>query len=283
MNMNILVTLDRGYLEPFEVLLCSLFLNHPDEIFEIYLISADVTPEDLCPAQRLCARFGARLQRIHVDGECFGDAPTLRYYSKAMYYRLLAAQLLPQDMDRILYLDPDILVIGSLRALYSMPMGDHLYAAAMHEGLINLSGPVNQIRLQNYDSKAYYNSGVLLMNLEAVRREVRAEDIFAYVEENRNILILPDQDVLNGLYGTRILRIDECLYNYDARKYNEYLLASQGEKDMNWVAAHTAVLHFCGKKKPWKGKSHGRFSALYRHYMQLTRRYALRGCGAQDG
>ena len=273
--MNILVTLDRNYLMPFEVMLCSLLINHPGETMDVYLISQDVTQADLCAAQHLCARFGARLHLIGVGEDCFCGAPTLRYYSRAMYYRLLAAQLLPKELDRILYLDPDILVIGSLRALYDMPMGDHLYAAAMHAGLINLSGPVNHIRLQNYDSKGYYNSGVLLMNLEAARREVRTEDILAYVEENRSILILPDQDVLNGLYGARILPIDECLYNYDARKYREYLLASQGQKDMRWVAAHTAVVHFCGKKKPWNSRYRGRFALLYRHYMQLTRRYAL--------
>lgn len=271
--MNLLVTLDRRYLKPLGVLLCSLLLNHPNETFEIYLISHDVTQTDLCEAQRLCERFHARIHLIHVGEDCFGDAPTLRYYSRAMYYRLLAAQLLPKELDRILYLDPDILVIGSLRALYDMPMGDHLYAAAMHAGLINLSGPVNQIRLQNYDVKAYYNSGVLLMNLEAIRREVRQEDIFAYVQENRSVLILPDQDVLNGLYGARILPIDECLYNYDARKYSEYLLASQGQKDMNWVMTYTAVLHFCGKSKPWRKTCRGRFAALYKHYMHLARLY----------
>lgn len=273
--MNILVTLDRHYLKPLSVLLCSLFLCHPQDGFDVYVISHDLTQEDLTPVRSLCERFCSRLHLIAVDESCFADAPTLRYYSKAMYYRLLAAQLLPQDMDRILYLDPDILIIGSLRALYDMEMGDMLYAAAMHAGLIPLSGPVNQIRLQNHEAKAYYNSGVLLMNLGAIRREVNPEDIFAYVTEKRNVLILPDQDVLNGLYGARILPIDECLYNYDARKYSEYLIASQGERDMNWVMAHTAVLHFCGKNKPWNKTCRGRFAALYKHYMQQAERYGV--------
>ena len=66
--MNILVTLDRNYLMPFEVMLCSLLINHPGETMDVYLISQDVTQADLGAAQRLCARFGARLHLIEPLG-----------------------------------------------------------------------------------------------------------------------------------------------------------------------------------------------------------------------
>ena len=189
-----------------------------------------------------------------------------------MYYRLLAAQMLPESLDRILYLDPDMLVIGPLRALYDTDMGDYLYAASIHHGLVDLSTPVNRIRLSTQDAEGYFNSGMLLMNLPQIRKSVRPQDIFAYVEQNRALLVLPDQDVLNGLYGERILELDEKLYNYDARKYNGYLLASQGEADMDYVIANTRILHFCGKRKPWNKAYVGRFGVLYKHYMQLAAR-----------
>ena len=58
-----------------------------------------------------------------------------------------------------------------------------------------------------------------------------------------------------------------------ARNYNTYLLRSGGICDMDWVMGNTAVLHFCGKSKPWqKGYIH-RFGILYKHYEQLTRKW----------
>ena len=114
--------------------------------------------------------------------------------------------------------------------------------------------------------------GVLLMDLDAMRREVRPADIFDYAREHADILLLPDQDVLNGLYGGQILGVDDSLWNYDARRFDRYLLVSQGEKDMDWVMAHTAILHFCGKRKPWNHSYQGRFSALYKHYQRLVER-----------
>ena len=113
---------------------------------------------------------------------------------------------------------------------------------------------------------------MLLMNLPKIREEVHADDIFSYVKKNRQLLLLPDQDILNGLYGERILPVDESLWNYDARKYNEYLISSSGEKDMDWVMCHTAILHYCGKSKPWHNAYRGRFSALYKHYKNLAER-----------
>lgn len=271
--MNILVTLDRNYLTHVQVMLFSLLLNNPHESVDVYLIADDLTQDDLRDVERLCAGAGARLHPIPVGEDWFADAPTIRYYSRAMYYRLLAFQVLPPSLERILYLDPDILVIGSLSELYNIDMADHPFAAAVHRGILDLSGPVNKIRLAAYEADGYFNSGVLLMNLPEIRRQVDPEDIFRFVRENKAMLLLPDQDILNALYGERILPLDETRYNYDARKFQEYLLASQGEKDMDWLMEHTAILHFCGKRKPWNAHI-GRFAALYKHYASLTERYA---------
>ncbi len=272
--MNILVTLDRNYLKPLGVLLTSLFVNSVDETLDIYIISDDITDGDLAAVSALCARFHASLHLLHVGEDWFADAPTVRYYARAMYYRLLAAQILPEELERILYLDPDMLVINPLGELYKTEMGGKLFAACMHKGLVNLSGPVNKLRLSNYETEGYYNSGMLLMNLPAIRREVKPEDVFSYVQKNRQLLVLPDQDILNGLYGERILPVDESLYNYDARKFKEYLIASAREMDMDWVVANTAILHFCGKSKPWNRGYSRRFSALYKHYMRLYERFS---------
>lgn len=270
--MNILVTLDRNYLLPLKVLLTSLLINNPGECFDVYLASDDLDADNTADTARLLEDAGSRLYLIRVDERLFEDAPTLRYYSRAMYYRLLAAQYLPEDMDRILYLDPDILVINPIRPLYETEMGGFLYAACIHKGIVNISKPINHIRLSAYETEGYYNSGMLLMNLRAIREAVLAEDVFAYVKKNRQLLVLPDQDILNGLYGDRIMPLDESLWNYHAGKYREYCIASAGEKDMNWVMRNTAILHFCGKRKPWHLSCSGRFAALYKQYMQISSR-----------
>lgn len=279
--INILVTLDRNYLPALTTMLKSLFLNNPRTLFHIYLLHDDLEPEDVEPVCAFCARNLAKLSPIRVPEGLFGAAPVNFHYSRAMYYRLLAFKALPDDLDRILYLDPDILVINSVRLVYDMDISKHLYAAAAHVGLTNLATYVNQVRLNSFDSEYYYNSGVLLMNLRRQRQEVDPGEVFAYVEEHGDELVLPDQDVLNALYGSRILPLEAEIYNYDCRRYDTYLLKSGGRMTMDWVMRHTVLLHFCGKRKPWAGNYQGRFGALYKHYMHLAdKHFTVRHMGA---
>lgn len=113
---------------------------------------------------------------------------------------------------------------------------------------------------------------MLLIDLDAGRREIIPEELFRYAEQHSKTLLLPDQDILNALYGDKTLELEDTLWNYDARNYNTYFLRSAGVCDMDWVLSHTALLHFCGKSKPWRGGYLRRFGILYKHYIQLTRR-----------
>jgi len=269
-RLNILITLDRNYLEALKVMLGSMYLNNPCESFDIYFIADGIGERDLSCLDALCPDGGVRYHFLSLSDGCFRNAPENRYYSRAMYYRLLAPQILPRDMERILYIDPDTLIINSLRELYETDFQGHLYAAAMHKGITGISGPLGKIRLPENESRDYFNSGVLLMNLPLLREVIDPKNIFSYVEKYHAALILPDQDVLNALYGEKILPIDELRWNYDARDYNSYLLISQGEADMDWVMENTAILHFCGKHKPWQKGCRTRFAALYKHYRSLV-------------
>lgn len=266
----LLTTLDQNYLPQLQVLLTSLAGNNPGDTFTLFLLHSDIPQQALSSVQRQCSAYGYSFSPIRVDDGLFQGAPVTRQYPKEMYYRLLAPCLLPDSLRRVLYLDPDTLVINPIRPLWELDLKGNLFAAAAHTGKTELANSVNQLRLGT--ERDYYNSGVLLMDLEAGRREIRPQVLFDYVAQHRRELILPDQDVLNALYSERILPLEDALWNYDARNYSNYLLRSGGVYDLRWVMAHTAILHFCGKEKPWKPKYIRRFGILYQHYIQLTRR-----------
>lgn len=267
-EMNILVTLNEKYLPPLQVLLTSLRTAHPDEPLTVWLLHSGIAPGALETVERQCGRLGMTLRCLTVDRAVFDSAPVTRQYPQEMYYRLLAAQLLPEEMHRVIYLDPDILVINPLRPLWELDLAGNLFAAAAHTGKTELANSVNQARLgTDHD---YFNSGVLLMDLDAGRRWINPEALFDFTRQHARELLFPDQDLLNMLYGSLVLPLDDAVWNYDARNYNNYYLRSGGDCDMDWVFAHTAVLHFCGKAKPWKPGYRRRFGPLYRHYMRLT-------------
>nr|WP_317406539.1 glycosyltransferase family 8 protein [Fournierella massiliensis] len=267
-DLSILVTLNEHYLPQLEVMLTSLHASNPGENVSVWLIHRSLTSEQLARLERRCGLLGFSLHPVTADAHLFADAPLTRQYPQEMYYRLLAAQLLPEEMHRVIYLDPDILVINPLRPLWELDLAGNLFAAAAHTGKTELANSVNQVRLgTDHD---YFNSGVLLMDLDAGRRWINPETLFDFTRQHARELLFPDQDLLNMLYGSLVLPLDDAVWNYDARNFNNYYLRSGGDCDMDWVFAHTAVLHFCGKAKPWKPGYRRRFGPLYQHYMRLT-------------
>ncbi len=264
MPVNLLFSIDDGYLDQFKVTLYSLVQNTSQKGLHIYVLQ----PQLLTKTDELtffCHKLGVSYHPIVVDDTLFANAPTTDRYPKAIYYRLLAHEMLPDHLDKILYLDADILCLNDFMPLYQLDMAENLYAASSHIEDNEVMDFINKRRLQNVEASSYFNSGILLMNLKAIRQSVRAQDIFDYIDKHRAMLFLPDQDVLNGLYGHQTLLIPEQIYNYDARYSLLYLMRSNREWDLDWVINHTVFLHFCGREKPWKKDYRGRFSGLYKY------------------
>ena len=268
--MELLVTVDKNYIPPLQVMLTSLYMNNPGEKVELYLLHSRLQEKELEPLEKQCGRLGYKFFPVKIEDSWFSQAPVTKQYPREMYYRLLAPCFLPQKLHRTLYLDPDILVINSLRPLWETDMKGRLFAAAAHTGKTNLTNNINQVRLGT--TNKYFNSGVLLINLDQGRKEILPEEIFQYAGEHAKELLLPDQDILNAVFGSRTLELDDYLWNYDARNYSTYLLRSGGVCDMDWVMGNTGILHFCGKTKPWQAGYIHRFGILYKHYMQINRR-----------
>lgn len=270
-EMDILVTFDENYCFAFQTMLFSMVINNPECSINVWLLHSNIRIDILDKLEKDCNKIGVKFNSIQVNRDLFKMAPVTNRYPQEMYYRLLAPLLLPSSLQKILYIDPDVLIINSLSELWNLDMKGNCFAAASHIGVIDVINDVNRLRLgTNHD---YYNSGVMLIDLNKARNIVKSEDIFDCVREHSAELLLPDQDVFNYLYGKFTLDIEDEKWNYDARCYSSYLVKSNGKSNLNYVMLNTAILHFCGKKKPWKTSYSGRFAALYKHYEQLSIKY----------
>ena len=267
--MNLLFAVDDNYVDQLLTTLYSVYDNSRQTQLDIYILqSQPLTQNDRITA--FCQRIGATYHPVLIAADAFDDAPTTDRYPKTIYYRLLAHEYLPQDLDKILYMDADILCLNPIQDLYDMDLGDKLYAAASHVSDDNVLDLVNKLRLQNFEMESYFNTGTLLMNLAAIRQTVKRQDIMDYIAANASALILPDQDVLNGLYGHYTLEVPDEIYNYDAR-YSLLYQARNRDWDLDWVVANTVFLHFCGRAKPWLPDYNSRYAGLFKHYQHKAR------------
>ena len=258
-SMNILVTLDENYIPHLNVMLSSLLHSNPNEYFNIYLLHSGVRKQALAETERILGNRG-KLTAIRVSDIRLEKAPTSSRYPCEIYYRIFAAKYLPKSLDRVIYLDPDLIVNKSLRELYTMDMRDYYFAAASHTGPILRK--FNEVRLDMEEESPYINSGVMLMNLPLLRKEQSYEDVFDFIEKKKTWLLLPDQDIISSLYGSKIYALDPFRYNMTEALYQRH---APFERNLNldWVREHSVIIHYCGRNKPWKDTYIGKLNIFY--------------------
>ena len=261
--LNILVTLNSGYIAPLCVMFKSLCLSNPDTKFDIYVAHSSLTDEDFDKINK-SINHNMTIHSIVVDDSIFNSARVLERISKETYYRLLVGTILPEDVDRILYLDPDIVVINSLDELYNMDLKGKIVAGAPHTyGVVEI---VNFHRLSMRRKKSHYiNAGVLLIDVKAWRNFITTEEIVKFVDDNFKMLKLSDQDAINVLFRDEILYLDERKYNLDEKTYGHHIWCLRMNKE--WLEKNTVIVHFNGKKKPWgKEEYKGRLGCYFEKY-----------------
>lgn len=262
--MNLLFTLNKNYLPQLIVLLKSIQINNPNEELKIYIISKDLSDEDIKIIYNKVKNDKMVINLMGFDETLLKGSPTSKRYPLEIYYRLFASQVLPKEVDRILYLDPDIVVIKSLKELYNMDFEGNYFIGATHvRGLLR---KFNEIRVSAPKNAPYINTGVMLMNISKLREEQDINAVYEYINKHKHKFTLPDQDVLCGLYGDKVKLVDQLKYNISDRIITFNNLRRKNKIDLNWVKENTVIIHYCGRNKPWKKKYSGILGDFYYQY-----------------
>ena len=263
---HILVTLDRNYLKVLSVMLYSLSQSDPEGVYTVYVVNNTLTEEDFASLSALLPR--TELVNVRVPEDLLQNAPVSDPSPTEMYYRLFAARYLPQQLERILYLDPDLVVLHSLRSLYQIDFDGKLFAAASHIESRTFR-ELNRRRLHLSEHAKYLNSGVMMMNLALLRKE-SPQTIIDYIQSHKATLLLPDQDVLNALYADRTVPLDPLVYNLGEKylRLKNLHLPPAEKLTLDWVRSNTAIVHYYGRNKPWKEHYRGSLGIFYHEWEQ---------------
>lgn len=146
------------------------------------------------------------LEFYRVDSSLFEAMPDIAHFSRHAYYRYLIPQLKP-DIKKALYIDCDILVQADIAELFELPLSGHCLGAAPYryekmpldaatKGHKLWAAKLKK-KLGLPENHIYFNSGILLLDCEAMRRQDWVPRLFALTHEKAALLECPDQDILN--------------------------------------------------------------------------------------
>ena len=199
-KINIAFAIDAKYTPHLEALIKSICYYNKNVNF--YVLHNDIPEEWFEGIQCKLEKMGNNLFSIHISDDIFKDYKTLEHISSSSsYYRLLIPKLINQA--RVLYLDADIIVNGSLSDFYYSDLNGAPVGVVKDYGMgENFPFPY----LDASVSKKYFNSGVLLIDCVTWRNEGLVDTLLQTVEE----------------YGDQVLYGDQCILNIVLREKAKY-------------------------------------------------------------
>ena len=246
--MNIGIACSKDYLFLHKTMLRSLVENNrkcKDQII-VYLLNSDLNSSEIDKFSTWCNSIGLNLKYIFVDSNIFPDDICFSksaVNSIAAYYRLLFPFLVPNDVDRLLYLDGDMIINGTIEDLYEIDFMDNLIAAAPDVFCFSGFEKVNG-RIGLPKDYVYFNSGMLVFNISALRNEFSLNDVFQCARNIQDNMLMGDQDILNCLCKNRVMYVPMLKYNFQ-------VIWQTTNADEAFLLIHdTRIIHFLYKRKP---------------------------------
>lgn len=186
--MNIAVCTDKWFVMPTGVMMYSVCVNNPDVDIVFHVIHDDsVTSKNRNDLEETLAEFkGKSIAFYHVDVTKFPSFPNIiigHGITQATYYRLMLSEILPETIHKVLYLDGDIIARHSLLPLWNMDLKG--YAVGAVPDLLEIEYSKEFSSRLNYPPQyGYFNSGVLLVNLDYWREHRVVRDFVRYLQEH---------------------------------------------------------------------------------------------------
>ena len=264
--MDIVFSTNNNFCCHAAVAIVSLLNKNKDEKIAIHLFSIDVETENIEKLCKTIAQFENAVIKVYkISKDLFKDFPNPGYYSFATYLRLLTPSLLPET-SKVLYLDCDLIVNGSLKELWETDIQEYS-CAGVYDSI--LSFPIVRDYIHyDYFWEGYANAGVLLINLDYWRKHLIQEKLINFL--NSHDVRLNDQDAINiVLHGTMLFLHPK--WNTQSGYFAfPPLVRREHKMFIKELWRDAKIVHFTGPVKPWHKECVNPYKKVYIKCKQQT-------------
>lgn len=253
----VFATDDNYWLQTF-VAIYSLVANNCNGQIEIYILCENIDPKfqkGIKYLKTLNPDVTVNFLIVKKVLEKLDNFKVREHLTKGTYYRFFIQEFLPPEVDKIAYLDGDIIVNGSLAELFNVDLEHHLMAAVPQ---IDGDGP---IRLGLPTGSKYFNAGVLVINVKKWRDDDISTKLMKFSEEKRDIVQWPSQDPLNAVTAGQWVELP--------KKFNFYHGFTEKEYE-RYKHIEPVIIHYSGLVKPWNYKGKHPYKSIYWSYLRNT-------------
>jgi len=255
-TIHVGIAFDQNYLAPFYALASSVLANNKGNSITIHAIVTGVPENTRTDIAAYMKSHGCDIVFYEIDEEDIRKYVLTSKWTSAVYYRLLFPFLVPQDIQRFLYIDTDTIVLNDLTALYNQPLG-HYPVGAVYDNWVKTAP-----QLGITEEGAYFNSGVMLMDLPRWRDQKISEQAFDYLARYPERIKFVDQDALNAVLIGNWKHLDNR-FNF----MYSLIPDDVSVRELEQIRKSAVVVHFT-LQRPWFMLCRNRFRSYYFYYLK---------------
>ena len=252
-SINVCLSCDDNYSKYASVVMASILDNSDEnENINFYILDGKISEENKQKMNALQSIKSCNINFIEVDEsklEIYKQINTHKYITLPTYYRLILSELIP-NVDKIIYLDCDMVVNSSLKELFNTDLED------------NIIGGVLDARVKHkkkWKKSKYINAGMVVFDLKKIRNENIEKEFVDYTKNNIDNIETGDQDIINYTLENKIKILPD-----------EWNVQVSGFASRTSFTKKPKIIHYIGCDKPWIFASNVYFKELYFKYLQLT-------------
>lgn len=250
-------------------MITSVFCNNREERFEVNILTSDIGEENIKKFEELASEYDQVINIIYVNPDQFKGVPLRSGNSnltKECYYRLLLPEILP-DTSKVLYLDCDLIIRTHLRELWETNL-DGCAFACVKDRKDTVEERVKTLGYNQRDS--YFNSGVVLMNLDFLRDFSFSEKAFSFISNKSHLLKYVDQCVINAVCHGYFKELP-IKWNMTVPYFMELPLVVEEQRDnLELYISNPSIIHFTTEYKPWFKECNHPYKSEYWKYQILS-------------
>lgn len=249
-RLNIAYGIDNNFTLGCAVSISSILITNPDYNFSFHIFTNLINDDFQDKFKQLANNYNTCITIYLVDDNSFSHFPTTKNWTIATYFRFIVADYFYSKIDKILYLDADIICKGSLQELFTLKFDTNIAFVVIEKDPIWWQKCAMRLN-ENKLLSGYFNAGFLLIDLKKWKKfNVNKKALELLSNKNlSNKFTHLDQDVLN------LILLDEV--KYLDRKYNQqvninYELKYKSNKNCYFpITDETILIHYIGPTKPW--------------------------------
>ncbi|MGJ0715718.1 glycosyltransferase family 8 protein [Enterococcus raffinosus] len=269
-KITVVSSCNDAFAEHVSALFVSVLENaeQPTENFDFYVIDDEITIANKRLMRETIKGYDASLHFMTIDKKYFADAVESDRIPETAYYRIAIPELFrDKGLERILYLDCDMIALTDISELWEVDLSGYILAAVEDAGFHH--------RLEKMavacDSTKYFNSGFMLINMEKWLSENVTKRVLRYIHDNPEKLKFHDQDALNAILHDQWLQLHPKwnAQSYIMKREVEHP-DPEGEKDYFQTRRDPKIIHYSGHIKPWSKECTSSLKKYYEEYEELT-------------